>query len=400
VPGESSESLDLNLEFYLVVPPGFEHLAEKELKALIPEISVKAGFGGLTVTCSRETGFALNRILKIPTRVLLRIARFKTRDFPKLFKKVNEIPWQNWLKHNVPVDFKASSEASRLFLKKRIEQTCAEAFDKRVKFKKDAPLSAPIEVMVRVFEDECTVSLDLSGEPLYKRGVKTWVSEAPLRENLAAGLLWFLASENGRTDINTVDFESIELIDPMMGSGTFLIEAASLLNEVRSREFAFENLKLEGELAHLRFKDFSADSAFKHLRGFEIDQRAFQIANENLKNENSKSLTGVQITLENQSSGDVKFSDGELNRWLVLNPPYGERLKIEGPLSQYYSSLWGNLEKSFRPSRVCCICPEKATPTKIKPPKEWVLKEALKFKNGGLPVQALLFVRRPSRVAM
>ncbi len=177
-------------EFYLIITPGFEELALQELSrwdnGLDGEATVSRG--GITLNLkSLEAGFELNRVLKIPTRILLRLSKFGCRDFPKLFKKVSSFEWENWVSDETQLTFQASSHASRLFVKKRIEQTCEEARERYLKSREKDPRPPGIEqtILVRLDDDVCTLSIDTSGEILHKRGTRPLASEAPIRETMA-----------------------------------------------------------------------------------------------------------------------------------------------------------------------------------------------------------------------
>ncbi len=184
--------------FFLVVPPGFELLAEAELLVWLRSLSfelqtpVLREKGGLSVDLPLDVGFALNGRVKIPSRVLLRLADFGCRDFPKLFKKMRGLDWSPWLfSGNCTPEFVASSHGSRLALKKRIQSTCEDGFKAWRKIHGSTAIETALKptIMVRFFDDVCTVSLDTSGDHLHRRGYKTKSTDAPIRENIAAALL-------------------------------------------------------------------------------------------------------------------------------------------------------------------------------------------------------------------
>jgi putative N6-adenine-specific DNA methylase len=375
-------------EFFLVVAPGFEALAEKEISRLV-DVPVARERGGLTVHLGLAEGLELNRVLRIPTRILLRLAAFGCRDFPKLFKKTAGFPWAEWV--SGPVDFVASTHKSRLFIKKRIEQTCRDGFAKAAGAVKAADaegagasggerVASAAAIYVRFLDDVCTFSLDTSGELLHKRGVKTMTSEAPLRETIAAAMLAFM----GEPSTSTV------LVDPMVGSGTFFFEAAGVASE---REYAFEQIPKYRALAAPETPApgnvAAATSRFGFARfiGFEIDEKTAGAARENLKS------IGVPVTIEDADIFDAKPLAGDEARWLIANPPYGERLKIEGRLKDYYELLFETCERVVQPQKACFVLPDSAKPEKLRAPSKWRFANKLKFQNGGLPVTALLFER-------
>ena len=380
---------DLPMSFYLIVTPGLEEVAEAELREWLPELGdVRRERGGLSFETGLAAGFELNRALKTPTRILLRLAEFGCRDFPKLFKKMNDFPWQDWVFDKAPVEFRASSHGSRVKMKKRIEETCAEARAKNQKARgKEGPAASdkePLQMLVRLENDVCTVSLDTSGEILHKRGERPLVGDAPLRETSAAALLRLLAGAA------PVPEGGAELVDPMMGSGVFLLEAASLGSLASERAFAFETLvplRRPGWKPG-RLERRASGSPFAKLVGYEQDEKTFRAAKENL------SAASIAAELKNEDFfAAAPLDRGRRERWVIANPPYGERLKVEGRLRDYYLELARVTEKSVAPGRVCFLLPEKVQPEKLPWPREWRLKASRRFSNGGIPVAALVFAR-------
>ena len=388
-------------EFYLVVAPGLEDIAERELAAWVPSLKPEKERGGLTIYAPLHEGLRLNRCLKVPTRILVRIADFGCRDFPKLFKKMQNLDWARWVADDRPLLFKASSHGSRLFVKKRIEET---ARDGRKAYLKKLGVAAneslePIQVFIRLKDDVCFVSLDTSGDRLHKRGVREMSSEAPLRESIAASLLWALEAVGGPVAAN-----SVELVDPMMGAGTFFLEAQSLKSEVLTREFAFdawggrETTGLATQASGAQTSDdqtskqASTQDVYKRFLGFEIDNKTVEAANANWRSQKTKGELEI-ITSDFFTAQPLDKVAGDTKRWLICNPPYGERLRIEGKLSDYYEKLFSQAEKVASPDVACFLLPDKARPTELKHPKNWRRAGALRMTNGGLPVTAVLFDR-------
>jgi putative N6-adenine-specific DNA methylase len=387
-------------EFFLVITPGFEELAQKEIfRWIAPGTPTTVERGGLTVRLPLIEGCALNRVLKIPTRILLRLADFGCRDFPKLFKKTAGLPWQDWIPDGSTVEFQASSHKSRLSIKKRIEETCLDGFKKYLKSRdldvnqaakvKQTAATELLQVMVRFDDDVCTISLDTSGELLHKRGTKRLSAEAPLRETIAAALLEFM------NFVGPVESDPVTLIDPMVGSGTFAIEAAHLGSIISSRTFAFESfpryLRESGESpvekANAHNERERSAVPFAHFIGIDIDPKAAEAARGNWRSLGDKRDFKVEVA----DIFEAKPLVIEGKRWLVTNPPYGERLKVEGRLKDYYELLFEACERVTKPDRACFLLPNTADPERLKFPRRWELTASLEFQNGGLPVTALLF---------
>ncbi len=383
-------------EFFLICQPGFEDLLLAELGAwnLGPQLNPQIERGGVTVTATLSYGFALNQILRIPNRILLRLADFGCRDFPKLYKKMAAFPWENWLPANQKLMFSASSSNSWLKIKKRIEETCSEGLKARLKSIGSKPLAqslsqsptdqVPIEVQIRFVDDVCTVSLDTSGEILHKRGSRPLSSLAPLRESTAAALLRLMIRHSRHNPPH-------ELVDPMTGSGTFLIEAALLNRQLTDREFAFT--RLTKVIAPHQFPDRPQD-LFAKFVGFDSNSRILEAARENLAKIKTQVKGSPQVELRAEDFLKAEPLLAGCDRWLIANPPYGERIAVDRPLKQFYESLMAASEKVARPSVSCFIFPESIGPSSLRHPENWLLCEQLKFSNGGIPVVAHCYVTR------
>lgn len=383
--GEIPEPMDRDprvkiCEFYLVALPGLEDLVEAEVREWFPNFEVKVGFGGVTVMAPLGEGLSMNQVLKTPTRILLRVASFTCRDFPKLFKKVSSFNWSEWVNPNAKLIVHAASSRSRLKIKSRIEETCLEAWAAANKNRK--PGKGTVSLYVRINDDMCTLSLDTSGERLHKRGDRQWVGEAPLRETIAAALIQLMARG---TDVS----KSVELIDPMMGSGVFPIEALSRDRLIEAREFAFETFAAQpAALPQL----LAPRPRFEQVVGYEVDHKAMKAAKQN--------LFKVQTDLRAQVFNEDFFSasprpappEGQ-QRWVIANPPYGERLKVKEPLKEYYVKFFAAIEQKLKPDRVCLLLGADGAKGKVDFPLQWQVKEKRRFSNGGIPVIAFVLSR-------
>ncbi len=381
-------------EFFLVVTPGLESLAEKEINFWAPDIRISAERGGLTFRASLILGCELNRALKIPTRILLRLTAFGCKDFPKLFKKTANFNWDEWISGDVEVQ--ASTHKSRLFIKKRIEETCRDGFVKffetmNVNETSEPPAGEPQDaqqIFVRINDDVCTFSIDTSGELLHKRGTKVLSSDAPLRETIAAALLTWMSSDDPEAP------GGVTLVDPMVGSGTFAIEASHLDAVLSKRSYAFERFpryqkeKAEQPSAGL-IRTRGERVRYSKFIGFDVDVKMAETTKRNWQDLGDP--RSFEIKLEDIFTANPLTIEGE--RWLICNPPYGERLKIEGRLKDFYERLFESCERVVRPDRACFILPDTANPTQLTAPQTWRLRKSLRFQNGGLPVTALLFSR-------
>ncbi len=302
----------VKMKFYFIVAIGLEQLAVKEFieKTNLLDIEfedIEIGKGGFEALISFEKGPELNRVLKIPQRILLRITEFKCRDFPKLFKKMKSLDWSNWL-HGQSVKWTASARTSRLIHTGKIAKTCSDAIDEFYKAK--TPKTKDLEQFgnktlhfyIRIVDDIATISFNTSGVDLYKRG-RTIVNRAPLRETYSAALFYM-----AKTYFN---LENINLIDPMCGSGVILKEAITFYDE-SVRSFGFEDLKLY-ERYPLKKMSYTIS-----CKGADIDSEVLETAEKNLEN--------LNIEISKKDFFDQSF---EQNQLIIFNPPYNERIKIE-----------------------------------------------------------------------
>jgi putative N6-adenine-specific DNA methylase len=372
-------------EFFVVALPGLEDLVAAEIGDWFPEFERRTEHGGVTVYAPLERGLAMNLALKTPTRILLRIATFRCRDFPKLFNKIKDLPWAQWLDPSCDLEVQVSTRLSRLKIKSRIQETCADAW---MEFQKQAGVKTNFTkkatLYARFLNDECTLSLDTSGERLHKRGERKHIGEAPLRETIAAALIQWV----GRDFADGA--EEVELVDPMMGSGTFLLEGTLRDHLVDRREFAFEAfVAFPRETPALRV----SRPRFTHFVGFEMDKKAMAAARANLKRFADSLGTDAAIDVHAQDvfAAQALPPPAGRRRWLFANPPYGERLKVKEPLAEFYTRLFATCATVVDPARACFLLPGKAVKGKFPLPRGWKVLGKRPFVNGGIPVVAFVF---------
>jgi len=382
----------MDCEFFLIALPGLEDLVADEVREWFPSLEVRQEFGGVTVVAPLSVGLSMNWVLKTPTRVLLRVARFPCRDFPKLFHKISRFAWDDWVDATCTLEVSASTSRSRLKIKKRIEETVEEGwreFQERRGAKANAIANAnakkTLKLLVRMLDDECTLSLDTSGERLHKRGVRTFVGEAPLRETIAAALLQFLSR-------HALDLPSVEVVDPMMGSGTILLEAALRYSEFSDRrDFALQHFALDRKMVSPQPPPTRRQIV--RVRGYEIDKKAFTAAQENFKKIQGSDRGSLEVELNRgavEAVVNLPAPDPGVQRWLILNPPYGERLKVKDSLSRYYEDLLQHLAR-FQAQRACLLLPTRGASGRLRLPEGWKVLEKRRFSNGGIPVIAFVF---------
>ena len=365
-------------DFLAIGAPGFEKMLLGEVEALPAVSDVKIVRGGVEFRGPFTTIYHANLQLATAHRVLWRVAEFLAQSYPMLYNKTAKVPWERFLGFSETVRFSVSSRSSRLHYPPKIAETVLSAVQKAV-----LPLGlhpalsddATLDIHVRLFQDRCTLSLDTSGDHLHRRGYRTHIGDAPLRETLAAAIL------------KTVGYEKFDLIlDPMCGSGTFLLEAARMLRGVppgSERTFAFEafpgfqktlweRLKREA-LAEVR--NVSAT-----LLGFDKDTRVLSAAQHNAERAGVADAVNFNVADALTISYEA-LKTGYENALLITNPPYGRRLDAQNA-RKLYAELSAVLSQS--PGWTYAL---------LTPDPAWVTLpagERLEFQNGGVKVTLLV----------
>ncbi len=411
-----------SIRIFIVVPPGFERLAMAEITYKFPEI-VKYGEspsavevvnfsrGGISLEVPEEFVPELHYRLKIPTSIRERLYEFKCRDFPKLFNKIQALPWRNYLVGDA-FELSVSAEKSRLANEKRISQTVSDGIHRY--FAKQPPKKATSpfthKIYVRFTNDVCTLSRDLSGQPLFQRGYKEMSAIAPLRENLAAALNFALSRACGPVEA---------LIDPMCGSGTLLFEAW-LFGRRWNRQTS-----VEGDYAFLHDERWqspclqlqcsqpnemgsalngASQTALKYF-GFDRDESALQAARSSAKRLGcTEAFTFLKHDLFSEVSSEngrlplnePKKENKKLNAAVILNPPYGERIKLPMPPQRYYPQLLDrvvqNAPNDVNIKALGVVIPKAQARFVANSVGPLERSEIFNFQNGGLDVQFHIFL--------
>lgn len=363
-----SGPMDERFEIFLACAPGLETTLVGEAKA--------AGFGPLRP----ETGgvafdggwpevWRANLVLRGAARVLARIGGFPAVHLAQLDKRARKFPWGEVLRPDQGVRVEAISRKSRIYhggaAKERVERAISETLG--------APVSDDgVRLLVRIEENLVSFSVDTSGEPLHRRGHKEEVGKAPMRETLAAMFL----RECGYTGEEPV-------IDPMCGSGTFVLEAAEIamgLLPGRTRRFDFERLASFDAAAWEAMKRGTARRETGLLfRGYDRDAGAVRMAGANAQR---AGVDGTAV-FACQAVSALERPEGEPGL-VIVNPPWGARIGKPGPLHALHRSLGDVLKERFRGWRVGVVTPEaglaRATGLPFLPPGPPVAHGSLKIR--------------------
>lgn len=361
---------------YLSLPPGFEFNGRLELydwwsKAQnffqqdLPEPEIEEFNGGLEFSAPLPWLEYLAHGLKIPARMLLRLGQGSCRNKSELENLIKKLPLKEFSLENFNFDIHSTSRSSKMNHKREIEQTVKRA----LKHLEGAPRR---RMDIRFFRDECTVSVDVVGDFLYKRGFKENISEAPLRENIASHLLRLLwqgiAPERRR---------QMTLVDPMSGSGTFTQEAI-LMPQLLHREetyltpLPFSAMKREGEV--LAMEKFWVN---------ERDPKVFRALQKNL--EGTPGVEQAKVEVHNFDLFKMNKSHSLGPALVAINPPFGDRVKKEKRDFEYLEDLIAKIEETFSPERIGVLFPQHAF--RFHEKSNHKILQTFEFDLGGKPVR-------------
>lgn len=310
--------------YFAVCPRGLEAALADELEAVGAE-SIRAENGGVAFAGTLATGYAANLHSRIASRVLWQVGRRGYVTEQHLYDATQEVRWQDLMsaQQTLRVDVTASRSplTSLEFAMLRIKDGIVDKLRDRTGARPDIDRANP-DVRVFAYLDERTVTLyvDFSGEPLFKRGWRADKGEAPLKENLAAGLL----ALSGWTP-------DVPLLDPFCGSGTIVIEAATIATRRApglARSFAFERLGNFERGAWRRIHEAAkaaVDLAAPTLiEGSDISTRVIEQARLNA------GLAGLEPLLADGRlrlhARDARLAEPAAEHGMIIaNPPYGEQ---------------------------------------------------------------------------
>ena len=301
---------------------GIEAVTKRELEGL-GYAPGGATYGRISFEGDYRDMARANVMLRTANRVFINIARFHAETFDELFDGIKNIPWQSIIPKNARIIVNAKSFKSKLYALSSIQRITKKAIVTAMGSLFESGGTYTIEVVVN--EDDVLVALDTSGTALHKRGYRTYVGEAPLRETLASAIILLSIWKWDRP-----------FVDPFCGSGTLPIEAALIATNTApglNRNFAFENFIKAPEVI-TSVKEEARDNIVldRDLRisGFDINKDAISLALRHARNAGVDSKIHLQVA--DMRTLSSRFSHGVI----VTNPPYGERLLGEKELQTLY----------------------------------------------------------------
>src|SRR5690554_3382961 len=320
---------------------GLEELLAQELRQLGAS-SIEMGVRN--VSFEGDTGFMYkaNLCCRTAIKILKPINAFNIFTEEDLYKKIYEMPWEQYMSVNGTLAVNATVFSDVFthsqYIALKTKDAIVDRFRDREGVRPNVDLDHPsLRINIHIDRNICTVSLDSSGESLHKRGYKVESSLAPLNEVLAAGML-MLADWNGQCDF----------LDPMCGSGTILIEAAMIACNIPAnlnrRRFGFESWKDFDPDLYKLIVDASLkkvrDFRFK-IKGFDMDERAVALAQKNVESANLQEF----INVEQQDFFNSKKEEDK-SMFIAFNPPYDERISIRD-VEEFYSKIGDTLKRGY-----------------------------------------------------
>lgn len=384
-----------NLQFFVSCPPGLESLLIQECLTLglskknqkqlpaHPEKSISGeDVGGQLFEGNLLAIYRANLSLRIASRIVIRLGEFISITFAELRKKTSRLAWEKYIRPGQSVNIRAVCHKSRLYHSDAVSERILNAINDH--FSANAKPISPVHqspdgqlILVRLVNDICTISIDSSGDPLYKRGYKLAVAKAPLRENLAAVMVAFSGWDGNNP-----------LIDPFCGSGTIPIEAALIASQTPpgiARQFRFTDWPIFDEASWQSVKEISVKEIKKVrpiIYGYDRDAGAIDTSKENAARAGQKDV----ITFNQQA---VSYLEPPSRQGTIItNPPYGVRINSNKDLRDLYSRFGSILREKFTGWKLTLLSPDIRLSSNLRIGQP---VEELHFSNGGIPVSLLSF---------
>jgi putative N6-adenine-specific DNA methylase len=324
-----------NYDFIATTMFGLEDVLKKELIALNAN-NIKVGNRCVYFQGNQNLMYRANIKLRTALKILKKIKIFKAKKEAELYKHISRIKWYHLLSETDTFSV-SSTVNSKYFTHSNyvslvVKDAIVDQFRKKTNKRPSVDLKKPdLNIHIHISNNYCTVSLNSSGDSLHKRGYRSNKFHAPINEVLAAGIILISDWDVKKT-----------LIDPMCGSGTFLIEAAlfaiNRAPNIYRENFGFQNWK---DYNHSMFKEIKSEikteeiSFNGNIKGHDISANSIAISRKHIENMNLNKV--IQV-----SGKDFFQTIGESDTVLIFNPPYGKRIEIK---QNYYKEIGNTLKQ-------------------------------------------------------
>ncbi|HEY3197705.1 MAG TPA: THUMP domain-containing protein [Nitrospirales bacterium] len=327
--------------FFASCPRGLEPILNTELEGFGAK-ELEPAHGGLGFIGDFSLCYRANLGSRIASRVLWRVHHGPYRDEEEIYQAAYGLPWTEWFSPRETIKVKVSAQHCTLksleFVTLRIKDAVCDKFKLLTTVRPSVDTQQPdIRIDAFIQENYLTLYLDTSGEALFKRGLRKSSSDAPIRENLAAGILKLSGWAPDQP-----------LLDPMCGSGTILMEAAQMARNISpglGRRFAFEKFKnFDRKLwSHLcdTSRSLQRPEGSFLIDGCDRQGTALRAAETNLR------AAGLADAVRLQQADVLELSPPAAEGVLVTNPPYGVRTGDAAELAAFYPRLGDALKRRF-----------------------------------------------------
>lgn len=317
---------------------GLEGVLSNELKALGAK-NIEAGRRVVTFSGDKRLLYKANLSLRTALRILVPIKSFKVSNIEDVYIGVRSIEWDTifpvektfLIEQTIYSDIVSNTR----FATYKAKDAIADYFNEKYGKRPNVSVANPdIFINLHISNNNCTVSLDSSGEPLYKRGYRVAQTLAPMNEVLAAGLV-LLSGWDGKSNF----------MDPMCGSGTIAIEAALIARNIAPgifrKHFAFEEWNdFDADLLDELYNDDSSETEFKHkIYASDINRAAVDTARKNIAA--ASVLKNIELTV----ADFMELTPPPSPLCVITNPPYGERIKAD--MERLYSAMGSTLKHKY-----------------------------------------------------
>jgi len=328
-------------KFFATCPRGLELILAGELRLLGAE-KIHAVGGGVQFGGDFSLCYRANLESRVASRILWQVSTDRYRDEGDIYRGAYALPWTDWFDpaRTIRVDVSATKSplTSLNFVTLKIKDALCDRMLRLTGRRPSVDTHQPdVPIQAHLTDRDFTIYLDTTGEPLFKRGRRIAAGEAPLRENLAAGILRLAGWEPG-----------IPLLDPMCGSGTILLEAALMALDIApglGRHFAFEKFKMFDER---RWRELLQRSQARQrprmpqaIYGSDLSGDALKAARANLAASDLEKLVSLK------QANVLEIARPANEGIIVTNPPYGVRLGEQQELAKFYPKLGDALKKNF-----------------------------------------------------
>jgi putative N6-adenine-specific DNA methylase len=346
--------------FFATCPRGLELILVDELRQLKAEKIHAVGggvqFGGDFFLCYRA-----NLESRIASRVLWQVATDRYRNEDDIYRAAYALPCTDWFEPERTIRVDVSATRSPLtslnFVTLKIKDGVCDKIRRLSGRRPSVDTRQPdVSIQGHLTDRDFTLYLDTTGEPLFKRGKRIAAGEAPLRENLAAGILRLAGWLPG-----------IPLLDPMCGSGTFLLEAAHMALDIApglGRHFAFEKLK---NFDKRRWRELSEQCAARQKPTVPLPIYGSDRSGEGLKTARTNlAAAGLEQVVSLKRANVLEITAPAKEGIIVTNPPYGVRLGKQQELTEFYPKLGDVLKKKFSGWRAYILSADMRLPKLIR----------------------------------